>query len=87
MGKTRPRNDSRFSNNARPTLPGFSLAPIKAIDLGVSIVVRIGRRSDTIVSAELLSFASAAFMIQFAVLICPFETDRPAIDGLLKATF
>jgi hypothetical protein len=30
------------------------------------MALRIGRRSDTIVSAELLTLASAAFMIQFA---------------------
>jgi hypothetical protein len=69
MGKMRPRNDSRFSNNARPTLAVLSLAPIRATDFGANIALRIGRCSDTVVSAEVLTLASAAFMIQFAVLI------------------
>jgi hypothetical protein len=68
-GKIRPLNDCRFSINARPTLPAFSLAPITATDFGANIEARIGRRSDAIVLTEVLTLASAALMIQVASLI------------------
>ena len=57
-----------FPISARPTLPGFSLAPISATDFGASIALRIGRWSDTTASASALLRLIADFMIHVAFL-------------------
>jgi hypothetical protein len=41
----------------------LKLAPISATDFGENIASRIGRRSDTTASAEVLRFVVTAFMI------------------------
>jgi hypothetical protein len=60
--KGRP-NERRFSIKVRPTLPGVSVAPIKAIACGLNIARRIGLRSNNAMPMDFDFWLAGLFIL------------------------